>query len=296
MDVWECDLVDVQSFAKYNDGYRYLLTVIDVFSKFIHILPLRVKTGKAVASVFLSVLGDKRYSKPIVRRPNWVRTDRGKEFLNRPFQEMLKKEGIEFQVCRDPNLKCAMVERSHRTIRDQLYKYFTHKNIYRYIDVLPKFVATYNDTVHGSTVMAPSKVGESDILTIWNKMLARQNKIKTAVAKFRLGQHVRISKEKMKFAKGGGQNYTTEIFKIRNVVHRSPRPVYELEDMLGAQIDGQFYSEELSPVTLSSRTTYKIDKILKKRRRGGILEYLVRGTEYNSDFDSWVPASSVKPV
>jgi transposase InsO family protein len=104
--------------------------------------------GKAVASAFLSVLGDKRYSKSIAKRPTWFRTDRGKEFLNRPFREMLKKEGIEFHVCRDSNVKCAVVERSHRTIRDQLYKYFTHKNTYRYIDVLPNFVAAY-DTVHG---------------------------------------------------------------------------------------------------------------------------------------------------
>jgi hypothetical protein len=59
MDMWECDLVDVQSHAKYNDGYRYLLTVIDVFSKFLHMVPLRVKSGKAVASAILSVLGEK---------------------------------------------------------------------------------------------------------------------------------------------------------------------------------------------------------------------------------------------
>jgi hypothetical protein len=57
MEVWECDLVDVQSLLKYKDDYRYLLTVIDVFSKFPHRLTLRVKTGKAVASAFLSVLG-----------------------------------------------------------------------------------------------------------------------------------------------------------------------------------------------------------------------------------------------
>jgi hypothetical protein len=90
------------------------------------------------------------------------------------------------------------------------------------------------------------------------------------------GQHVSISKEKMKFAKGGERNYTTEIFKIRKVVHRSPRSFYELDDLLGIQIDGHFYSEEHSPVSISSGTNYKIDKILKKRLRRGILEYLDR--------------------
>jgi hypothetical protein len=84
---------------------------------------------------------------------------------------------------------------------DRLYKYFTHKTTYRYIDVIPKFFRAYNDTEHSATAMAPSKVGDSDILATLNKNCARQSKIKTAVGKFRAGQHVRISKEKLKFAK-----------------------------------------------------------------------------------------------
>jgi transposase InsO family protein len=126
MNVWECDLIDVQTFSTYNDKYKYLLSVIDVFSKFLNIVPLRVKTGTAVASVFRSILAKYSY-----RRPIWVRTDRCKEFLNRSFQDTLKKKGICFQVCRDPNVKCSVVERSHRTIRDKLYKYMTYKNTYR---------------------------------------------------------------------------------------------------------------------------------------------------------------------
>jgi len=71
---------------------------------------------------------------------------------------MLKREGIQFQVCKNPDVKCSVVERSHRTIRDRLYKYFTYKNSYRYIDVLPKFVKAYNNTIHSTTGMAPSRV------------------------------------------------------------------------------------------------------------------------------------------
>ena len=125
MDVWEFALMDMRSLIKYKDEYKYLLSVIDVFSKYLHIVTLRAKTGISVSSAFRSILA--KYSKPVRRRPAWVRTDKGKEFLNRTFQAMLRKEGIQFQVCRDPNAKRTIVERSHRTIRVKLFKYMTYK-------------------------------------------------------------------------------------------------------------------------------------------------------------------------
>ena len=85
MDVWECDLVDVRALRRFNDRYKYILTVIDVFSKFLHMVPLKTKTGAAVASAFESVLRDPRYRRPR-RRPIWIRTDKGKEFLGGLFQ------------------------------------------------------------------------------------------------------------------------------------------------------------------------------------------------------------------
>jgi len=124
MDVWECDLVDVRDLGKYNDKYVYILSAIHVFSKFLHLVPLRSKTGTALSSAFQSIFKDPRYS---TRRPIWLRTDKGKEFLNRDFQDMLKGEGIQFQVCKNPNVKCSVVEGARRTIRERLYKYFTNK-------------------------------------------------------------------------------------------------------------------------------------------------------------------------
>lgn len=119
LDVWECDLVDVRSLSGSNDGYTYLLTVIDVFTKYMHVVPLRAKTGTAVAAAFGSILDDPRYSlKTRAKRPMWVRTDRGKEFLNRSFQNLLKREGIGYQACRNPDVKCSVMERAQRTRED----------------------------------------------------------------------------------------------------------------------------------------------------------------------------------
>ena len=84
-----------------------------------------------------------------------------------------------------------------------------------------------------------------------------RRRIRVTKVKFTLRQHVRISKEKMKFAKGGEQNFYTEVFRITKVIERRPRPVYELEDLNKTPIEGQFYGEELTPVRISKQTTYK---------------------------------------
>jgi hypothetical protein len=142
--------------------------------------------------------------------------------------------------------------------------------------------------------MAPSKVTDADKQNIWRKMRAKQTSVSRAPFKFKEGQHVRISKERLKFAKGGKQNYTTEIFQIHKVVPRSPKPVYELVDLLGKHIKGQFYAEELSPVIVTKKTVYHIDKILRKRFRNGIMEVYVKSSGYPNEFNSWIPAKAVK--
>jgi len=111
-----------------------------------------------------------------------------------------------------------------------------------------------------------------------------------------VGQHVRLRKEKMRFAKAVEQNFSTEMFRVAKVIERRPRTVYELEDLNGTPIDGQFYLEELTPVRITDQTSYKIDKILDKRVRGGIREHVVRWRGYNKDFAFWVPATSVKNI
>jgi hypothetical protein len=144
--------------------------------------------------------------------------------------------------------------------------------------------------------MAPSRVTDSDVLAIWQRMNKHIRRVRTVSARFKVGQHVRISKEKMKFKKGAEKNFSREKFRIKKFIKTTPRPVYELEELNKTPIEGQFYQEEHTPVRITKQTVYKIDKILDKRVRRGSREYLVRWQGYGKEFDFWIPASRVKNI
>jgi hypothetical protein len=107
---------------------------------------------------------------------------------------MLKREGIQFQICKNPDVKFSVFERGHRTIRDKLYKYLTYKT-YRFNDVLQPLVRGYNAVVHNTTGMVPVQVSDTDILAIWEKMNEKRGRVPIARPKLRVGQHVRIRRK-----------------------------------------------------------------------------------------------------
>ena len=86
-DTWSADLVDMQSFSKHNDGVKYLLNVIDVFSKYAWSVPLIDKTGKSMNRAFDTIVGK--------RKPSKVWVDRSGEFYNRTMDRWLEENGIE---------------------------------------------------------------------------------------------------------------------------------------------------------------------------------------------------------
>ena len=183
-----------------------------------------------------------------------VLTDEGKEFLNKTFQDMLKREGIEFSVCRNADVKCTVIVRTHRTLCDKLYKYFTYKNTHRYIDVLQDFVTGYNHTVRNATGMAPAHVSDKNVLAISQRLNEKASRVRSVKAKYCVGQIVRISKLKVTFANSAEENYTSEVFRVFKVIHWTPRPIYEREDLNKTPNVGQFYHEELTPVRITTRT------------------------------------------
>jgi len=131
----------------YNDGMRYILTCIDVFTKRAWAIPVRTKSGRDVSEAFEKILAD--------RKCNMVQSDKGTEFLNGTFQSMLQRHGIKFYTSEKEDLKASVVERFNRTLKTKMYRYFTYRNTRRYVDALTELMYSYNNTHHRSIGMRP---------------------------------------------------------------------------------------------------------------------------------------------
>ena len=132
---WQMDLADMQSMQKFNDGYRYLLVCIDVFSKYAWVVPLKNKTGLSLVEAFKIILASGR-------KPEKIITDQGTEFFNKHFKALLKEEDIELYNTYNET-KASVVERLIRTLKTRMWRYFTAKKTMRYIDMLPDLVYSY---------------------------------------------------------------------------------------------------------------------------------------------------------
>lgn len=262
-DLWEADLTSMEKVAKYNRGFRYLLNVIDVFSRYAWSVPIKNKSAESIVKAFKSIL---RKSKE--RVPLLLQTDKGKEFMNRKFQTFLQSKNIEFRHTNNPDIKASYVEIFNRTLKRKIYKYFTFTSKFHYLPVLDALVSSYNHAIHSTLGMPPERVHPENILQVWNRLKQnRERRQKIKKVKFQIGDIVRISKEKMYFAKGYERNFTRELFKINRVIRKVPEPVYEIVDLQERPIQGQFYSYELVKASLPPvRSTKGSNKRAGKRR------------------------------
>jgi transposase InsO family protein len=289
-DLFEMDLVDMRNVSKYNKGYTFLLNVIDTFSKFAWSVPIKNKKGITIVNALRKILDTTQVL------PHTIQSDKGKEFLNVHVQSFLKRKGIHFHTSHNPQIKCAIIERYNRTQRNRMFRYFTARNSYTYIDILQDLVLGYNNSVHSTIGMSPSQVTPADVNTIWRRMQKKKEKIKKGKVKFHVGDSVRITKDKGVFGRGYEETFTHEIFTVAKVIERLPQPVYELIDDKNEPIIGQFYNYELVRVQRSPDKEYKIDKILHTRNKKGIREHLVKWKGYGDSFNSYVKASELKKI
>lgn len=302
-DLWEADLVDLRSLKTYNDDYAYLLTVIDVLSKYAWVEPLRDKTCSSVRAAFARLLIIIRDSTANGERsPVCLQTDRGREFLGKELQDFLKTKNIAFRTARNPDIKAAVVERFNRTLKERMWRYFTHTRTKRYIDVLQALVHSYNRARHSTIKMAPSQVTLENASRARSNMMHQQQQQRqrrrssssSTNIKYRVGDLVRISRAKSAFAKGYEGGWSEEIFKVERISNNRHPPVYILRDLADEIIDGIFYEQELTRVRRDlEKETFRINEIIRSEGRGRKKRHFVSWVGYPEKFNSWIPASSV---
>ena len=284
-NTWCSDLVEMPKFSKWNKGYRYLLMVLDVFSKYGWIVPLKDKKGESVAAAFKSILSEGR-------KPQLLWVDKGKEYYNKSVKELLMNEGIEMYSTENEE-KSSVCERWNRTIKTKMWRRMTAQNSTEYLDMLPGLVEEYNNTKHRSIGMTPveaSKKKNESIVFLKLYGDVRSKGVRAPEGKFKIGDLVRISKYKRKvFDKGYTPNWTEEIFIVDVIQHTNPI-TYKLKDLSGDEIQGSFYEQELLKTELPLTGPFRIEKVIR-RNKG---KALVKWSGYPEKFNSWVDVKDLE--
>lgn len=277
-DQWQMDLSFIP-YEKQNDGIKGVLTVIDLFSRYAWVKPIKTKSGVEISKLITDIFEEGR-------KPKILQVDKGSEFYNAHVKAVLKKYNVKI-FSLNSETKSAFVESFNRTLKRRMTRLFDTTQSFRYIDKLPAIVKGYNSTKHSSIKMTPIKASKKENYIDAYANQYGDDDYTINKPKFKIGDFVRIPIEKGKFSKEGVGNYTIEIFKVVKVKQTTPI-TYELVDLLDEDILGSFYEDELVKVSKNASTNFRIDEIIKTTGKGKNKKHLVRWLGYSSRFDSWV--------
>ena len=270
-NIWGVDLAGMQLLSKSNKGFRFLLCVIDIFSKYTWVVPLKDKKGISIVNAFKQILKESN------RKPNKMWVDKGSEFYNNYFKKWLKDNDIEMYSTHNEG-KFVIAERFIRTLKNKIYKYMTSISKNVYIDKLDAIVEKNNNTYHTSIKMKPVHVKDNTYID-FKKESNDKN------PKFKVGDHVRISKYKNIFAKGYMPNWSEEIFIIKKIKNTVPWS-YVINDHNGEEIIGTFYENELQG---TKQNEFRIEKVIKKKGD----KLYVKWKGYDNSFNSWIDKKDI---
>ena len=276
---WAADLVDTQNLKKHNKGVNYLLTVVDVFSKYAWILPLKQKTGLQTAKALETLF------KTSKRTPQKLQTDDGKEFYNKHVTKVLKDHNVRhFSTAGDT--KASVVERFNRTFKQRLYRYMTTYNTPSYLSSLPALVDGYNASFHRSIGMAPREVNDDNAREVWERLYGSKKKKKKMKKKaaLKVGDKVRLNQKHRPFKKGYLPGWTEEVFVVSEVRLDGNVTTYKVSEWDDTPIKGTFYEEDLQKVTTTDDDLFRIDSIVKRKKD----TVLVRWKGWPAKYDSWI--------
>ncbi|KAL3080679.1 hypothetical protein niasHT_039566 [Heterodera trifolii] len=222
---WQADLAIFDRLAKQNRGYSYLLVCIDTLSRQVFVEPVKTKTSVNMIRAFGRIFKRSKYI------PWKVLTDQGKEFTARAVQQFFRAKDVEhFCMLTSPQFHAGMAERANRSIKERLYRYFTERNTYKWIDVVQNIVSAINHSPNSSIGMCPADVNFKNAEELRQKLHNAAENVVRRQPKYSVGDRVRIEKYKHVFQKGYLPRFTNELFTVAEVhTERSP-VVYRLRD------------------------------------------------------------------
>lgn len=296
---FQADLIDVVSLAEDNNGVKYLLVIIDEFSRKVWVGPLTSKTGAATRESLKQWI-DLLSSEEDGWREKEKRflSDAGKEFVNSMVNTLLVQHNFKQDTTKNI-IHCGIAERVNKSLQQLIYKMLTDQGETEYVSKLPLVVQTYNNRAHRTLKnMSPndadSKANEDRVRGIHTERYGKINERRKRTTRFVVGDKVRVKT----YARGPSsarrsylQQFHGEYFTIVEVKTRMPIPMYILKSMNTEDtIEGGFYANELSRV---QGDLFKIDKILKTEGQGENKRYLVRWKYFDPRWDSYVKASDL---
>ena len=287
-DQWDADLMEMT--GQPDDGFNFLLVTIDILSHYVCTRALKNKTGKEVSAAFQDIFAEGRI-------PRKIRTDRGTEFTNKMMQETFKKHGVEHFLSNN-EVKANYAERVIRTLKLRLKRYETWKQTHKWKDVMKEITESYNNTYHRTIQRTPNSVTKENQADVWMVQYGGESVHRTdGKFKFKVGDYIRISHLRRTFQREYDERYTGEIFKVATRRVRGGLNIYTLKDFYDEAVQGTFYEPELQYIKADPEGIYKVEKILRSRKRRGLeKEYLVRWRHWPPKFDSWVKASGLKDI
>jgi len=288
---YEADLADMQSLASENSNFKYILCVIDIFSKKAWGEPLKNKKSATVATALQKIFARAEY-------PLKLRHDRGREFLGPEVRKLLKDNNVTQIVTDNEETKCAVIERFLRSLKERMHRYFTHFGVQQYDHILQDLFLAYNDTEHTAIGRKPNEVNSRNIKEVYdflysgNGRYEKLGNVNIKSSKFKINDTVKISASKHKLHKGYHPNWSYEMFKIAKIINRSP-VVYKLVDWEGEEVTGVWYAEELQQVKAEKDQAYRIEKILESKGKGSKKQFLIKWLGYPKKFNSYIFAKDL---
>ena len=298
---FDVDTISMKRYKKQNNGYNYILVMIDVMSKFCWTYPLKTLQGVEMVKALSSLISQKVTK---------IRSDGGSEFDNQKVKEFMKIKKIDHFLTLNEQ-KANIAERMIKTLKSRLVKYMQHMNSHEWVKVLLQITAGYNKSYHRSIKMSPNDALNTDDITLWNTLYlppADKKPVVTKVAgskkkkknpyKYKVGDIVKLSYFKGAFTKEYDEKWTNENFIITSRSTREGLPQYTIKSWDNTPIKGRFYSQELQRIELpdGDNAVYKIESILKKRKWKGKTQHFVKWLGWPKSYNSWVDAKELKDI